>query len=138
MKNIIKFIAVFLLGVIVISCEDEDKNPLPVQEYENGAVLRTIRIISGSIDKFNIATSAWSAELEFFEDSDTDITLLESVDVFLRFRDNTAFNGTNDVAEILYTNIPGSSFQIGPTGLPRYTLSINAGDALNALGLMEN
>lgn len=136
MKNILKYLTFILLVTFVVSCEDEDKNPFDVAAFDNGAVLRTIAINSGSLDLFNLNTANFEVVLEFFAGGQgQDNSLLESVDVFLRFRDNTSFNGTNNVAERFFRNIPASAFQIGPSGFPRTTLNISANDALDALGL---
>lgn len=139
MKNTLKYLIVFFLAAFTVSCEDEDKNPFDVAALDNGAVLRTIAIKSGSIDLFNLNAAKFEVELEFFAGGEgQDNSLLESVDVFLRFRDNTSSNGTNDVAELLLRNIPASAFQEGPSGFPRTTLIVTAGDALSALGLEQD
>lgn len=136
MKNIFKLIAIFTLGLFIVSCEDEDKNPFDVAALDNGAVLRTIAIPNPTIDLFDVENSSFSVEVEFFAGGETaNNSLLESVDVFVRFRDNTAFNGTNDVEEVPFGNIPASAFQTGPSGFPRTTITVGADEALDALGL---
>ncbi|MDP2060557.1 MAG: hypothetical protein U1C58_04410 [Flavobacteriaceae bacterium] len=137
MKNIFKIIPVLLILLTAfVSCEDEDKNPFNPTQFENGAVLRTISIPSSSIDLFNIETSFYAVEVEFFVDGETSSnSLLESVDVFVRYRDNTAFNGINNVDEIPFGNIPASAFAVGPSGFPRTIITVDASDAIAALGL---
>lgn len=137
MKNIFKIIPVLLILLTAfVSCEDEDKNPFNPTQFENGAVLRTISTPSSSIDLFNIETAFYAVEVEFFVDGNTSSnSLLESVDVFVRYRDNTTFNGINNVDEIPFGNIPASAFAVGPSGFPRTTIKVDASDAIAALGL---
>lgn len=136
MKNIFKLSLLFFSLFLITACEEDSKNPFQVATFENGVVLKTISRPSSSFDLFNLATSKFAVELEFFTGSGAkDNSLLESVDVFVRFRDNTSFNGTNNVPEVALKTVPASAFAVGPTGLPRTVLEVTATEALAALGL---
>ena len=135
MKNIVKLIIVSMC-IIFTACEDEDKLPFETITEEVGTAggLRTITIISPTIDLNNITGSEFSVEVEEWDDQDGG--LLESVDVFVQFQDQTPDNGDSSVSEALIANIPASSFSVsGESGLPRAVISVGAQEAIDLMGL---
>ncbi len=135
MKNSFKYIMLIALAVFW-SCEDEDKLPFEriTREAPTAGGLRTINIISPTIDLLDIANSEFSVEVEEWDDQDGG--LLESVDVFVQFQDQTPDNGDSSAPEVLISNIPASTFSVnGTSGLPRATITVPAQDAVAILGL---
>ncbi len=135
MKN--SFIYFILIAIAALwGCEDEDKLPFEIITNEAGTAggLRTINIISPTIDLNDIANSEFSVEVEEWDDQDGG--LLESVDVFVQFQDNTPDNGDSSAAEALISNVPASAFAVnGTSGLPRAVITVPAQDAIGQLGL---
>lgn len=128
-----KYIIIAMLAILTWSCEDEDKIALQAENLETGAFLRTIDIISGGYDFLNLDTAEFSVVLE--ESDATGGDELESMDVYVAYRDG---NGNEDISEVFVKNIPASEFSEGENGLPRYTLTVTAQEALSALGLPED
>lgn len=128
-----KFYMPLVLTALFIGCSSDDKLVDKVEEGTvRGAVLRTISndpntFING--DPESLWTVTW--EEQDLEDGE----LLQSVDVYVGFVDDSPANGTTTASEALLANLPASDFSRGPNGLPRITYSIAYGDALNALGL---
>ena len=133
MKNLKNYLF-FMLGLLILSsCSEDDKiSDEVVATTTRGAVIRTIGIDPNVFDVFD-AASVWTITAEYQDV--TDGTLFSDIDVFLNFVDNTEDNGTTTTSETLFANIPASSFEIGPNGLPRGTFSIVYGEALSALGI---
>ncbi|MDC7995984.1 hypothetical protein [Altibacter sp. HG106] len=138
-KYLIKIYGLLIVAVAMVGCEEE----LVVDDVTNGttrgAVLRTITPIAAN----EIAVGAESSEVVFdvtLEEQDAQNgDLLESVDVFATFTDNSPDNGDTTGAtvgsEVLLRSIPASEWTDGPFGLPRYNLVITAGDFYSAFGL---
>ena len=132
MKNIFK---IFLSGLLVFSFNScEDSNTVVdqvVADTKAGAVLRTIEVLSNTLNS-SIASTSFAVEVEA-QDAENG-ALLESVDIYVSIRDLTPDNG-NTVAEALVKTIPASAFTTGPVGLPRATISATFGEAEAAMGL---
>ena len=126
------------VGALVFnSCSTDDKVVDDVFDgTTNGAVLRTISLISNEIP-IGLDSAIFSVELE--EQDNQDGALLESMDVFVTFTDGSPDEGDSTGAltsEVFLMNVPASSFSTDtPFGLPRYTLTITAQDFINAVGL---
>jgi len=123
-----------LSGLLLLaSCDEDDNLTTNVQEQVgSGAVLRTISLEGGALDVLNLgATTTIMVEEQDNQDGD----LLESVDVFVSFIDNTP-DDVQSPAEALLTTIPASDFTDGPFGLPRGGFSGTLGEFTSALGLM--
>ncbi len=127
-----------LLSALVVmisfnSCQDSD-NVIDqvVDGTTNGAVLRTIEVISNVVNSSDPA-SFWSVTVE--EQDTQDGALLESVDVLVSLRDLSPDNGTTVANDAMVTNIPASAFSTGPLGLPRTTIQVTFAEAEAAMGL---
>tara|TARA_E500000318_G_scaffold99222_1_gene101132 strand:+ start:3545 stop:4495 length:951 start_codon:yes stop_codon:yes gene_type:complete len=132
----IKHIILISLVLFSAGCKDDDKLIFESVTDQTGTAggLRTINLISPSIDLNDIANSEFSVEVEEWDDQDGG--LLESVDVFVQFQDFTPENGTNNKPEVLVLNVPASNFQVSESsGLPRTVISVAAEDAVGLLGL---
>ncbi|MEN1784501.1 MAG: hypothetical protein AAGF77_05105 [Bacteroidota bacterium] len=133
-------ISCFTALALLSSCEDGDK---PFDEiFANtgrGAVLRTIDQEGSFFDRNDTSTS-WSVVFEAQDPEDG--ALLEKVDFFVGFDDNTddedapRFNGVQDPAEVLVETVPASAFTIGEFGFPRASVDSSFEEALTALGLV--
>jgi len=132
MKNIFKIFLSTLLVFSFSSCEDSNTVvDQVVADTQSGAILRTIEVLSNTLNS-SIASTSFAVEVEAQDEEDGG--LLESVDVFVSIRDLTPDNGET-VAEALIKTIPASAFTAGPVGLPRTTISATFGEAEAAMGL---
>ncbi len=133
--NIKLFTIVAISSLFISSCDDGDKIIDQVLETTTrGAVLRTIETFGSDFDRFDTSTNFGVT----FEEQDVENgDLLQSVDVFVNFIDNTAGNGTTSPAEVLVATFQASDFEAGPFGLPRATFESTFQEALDALGVVE-
>jgi hypothetical protein len=111
-----------LLVLILVGCDDDEKAIEAVTEnIERGAVLRTL-----SLNNTNFlvgdATGVFSVSLEEQDIQDGD--LMERVDIYARFIDNTPENGGSNSVEAKVRTLLPDDFADGPLGLPRTTLEI--------------
>jgi hypothetical protein len=132
MKNRIKIYVAIALIFSFFSCTENDNVIDQVLEgTEAGAVLRTIEVLSNTLNS-SIPSTEFSVEVEAQDEKNGD--LLESVDVFVSIRDLTPDNGTT-TGEAFVKKIDASAFSKGPVGLPRAIISSTFGEAEAALGL---
>lgn len=139
MKNLLKYAFAGAILVGMASCEDDEQNVTDfVQEtVERGAVLRTTEIISNELP-IGIEGASFSIEVEEQDQEDGD--LLESVDVFARFTDNSEDDGDTTGAsmdEFFIFNIPASEFTDGPFGLPRTVITVPLTDLASMASVSE-
>lgn len=138
MRLIRKFILVILAPLALLTaCQDgETVFDEIVDNEERGAVLRTVNLISNELP-IGVADAGFAAELEVQDQEDGD--LLESLDVYVGYRDNTVEEGGTDlsVPESLWGNIPGSEFSTGEFGFPRTTVNIPLSEMLAFTGVNE-
>lgn len=140
MKHYFKYIKLTLASfILLIACEDSD---LPIDQIvpntTSGAVLRTVSQEGSFFDR-NDTSTAWSVE---FEEQDAENGgLLDKVDFYIGFDDNTddpdepRFNGDQSRPEVLVQTLNASEFTTGEFGLPRASVSSTFQEALTALGL---
>lgn len=139
-QNLIKIKAFLATFALLIACEDGNQ---PFDEItsneQRGAVLRTITQVGSFFDR-NDTSGTWSVEFEAQDQEDGG--LLEKVDFYIGFEDNTAdpdkprFNGDQSRPEVLVQTIPASEFTIGEFGFPRASVNSTFSDALATLGLV--
>ncbi len=137
MKNL-KFNYKILLSALVImvgfnSCQESD-NVIDqvVDGTTNGAVLRTIEVLSNTLNSSD-PTSFWGVTVE--EQDVEDGALLASVDVTVSLRDLTPDNGTTVADDAFVKTIDASEFSTGPQGLPRVSIMSTFAEAEAAMGL---
>ncbi len=148
MKNSFRYI---LLGLLLSlgACEDEEKSPFDQVTGNLGTAggLRTINLVSPSLNILDLDNSSFQVEVEEWDDQDGD--LLESVDVFVSFQDNSPGNGDSSAPpdngdpnvpnDLLVSTISASAFAIdGTSGLPRATISVTGSETIAALGLVQS
>ena len=133
--NLRLFTIALAASLFVTSCDDGDKiidNILDTTK--RGAVLRTVEVFGVDYDRFDTSTSfGFTIEEQDVENGD----LLDKVEIFTNFVDNTGHNGTISPAEVLVKTIPASEFTDGEFGLPRASYESSFADALTALGVVE-
>ena len=134
MKNIIKsFLLSFAIVVSFNSCEDSNNTIDEVFAFENGAVLRTLEVISNTMNN-SVPDSYFSVMVE--EQDVEDGALLKSVGVYVSIRDLTTINGLTVADDMLIKTIPASEFSTDtPFGLPRATITVTYAEAASAMGL---
>lgn len=127
-----KISAVFILLLLVISCEGNKTIDEIFNSVERGAILRTISV---SGNTFNVldTSSEWSVDLE--EQDYEDGALFQEIELYGSLVDNTPEGGTTEVEEALIKTIPASAFSPGDSGLPAGTVSTSFQEVLDALGL---
>ena len=136
MKTRFKIFGLVAATLFAVSCTEEDNTIDQVFDgVSSGAVLRGVQIISNELP-IGDETASFSIELE--EQDNQDGALLESMDVFVKFTDNSEDEGDSTggiTEEVFLMNVPASEFSDGEFGLPRYTLTITASDFLAATNL---
>ncbi len=117
MKNTL----LLIVSLFIFSCSDDEK-PIEVvlEEVERGAVIRTVTINNSEFD-INNTQSTFDIEIE--EQDNEDGGLLEEVEVFVRFKDNTMEDGDLSTSNVLIQTIPAAEWTTGPDGLPRNSLN---------------
>jgi hypothetical protein len=133
MKNLFKNLVILSALIFTFACDtDPDNTIYDVLDFEKGAALRTINIGNALLNSSD-PSSAFIVTVEAQDERDGG--LLESVDVFVRLRDLTPDNGTNDVSSAFIKTYDASEFTTGPVGLPRITINVTYGEAFAALGI---
>lgn len=136
MKNILKIFSFCIgLSLLFTSCKEDEKLIFEsiTDNTITGGGLRTINIISPTIDLNDIANSSYEVEVEEWDAMDGG--LLESVDVFVQFFDNSPNNGDSSAGELLLKTIPASAFSNGPSNLPRTIINVGGQEAADLFGL---
>ncbi|NHF58245.1 hypothetical protein FK220_002750 [Flavobacteriaceae bacterium TP-CH-4] len=136
MKTYYKIFTVFALASLMFTaCDDGDAVVDTVTaETERGAILRTVNLISNELP-IGKDDANFSVEVEVQDVESGD--LVNSVEVYLGFRDNTVEDGGTDLDkdEILITTLDVASFSVGEFGFPRTTYTITLPEMLSALSL---
>ena len=126
-----------LLGLLTLTqCSDPDNSIYTVlDDFTNGAVLRTVEITSAEFNSFDTSTFF---EVEIEEQDTQNGDLLQEVRIYLGFDDNTGVNGTTSKPEVLYATLAASAFSNGEFGLPRTTFRVTLAEALDALNVTNS
>lgn len=130
-----KFIFKIVLFLTAFSCSDSD-NLIEgvIENVERGAVLRTIELENTTFD-VNTLNNVFSVTLE--EQDIEEGILMESVDVTVRFQDNTAETQDVSTSLILLETIPAVEWDFSGL-LPRTTLSYSLEELLAATELTQD
>ncbi|NHF58246.1 hypothetical protein FK220_002755 [Flavobacteriaceae bacterium TP-CH-4] len=124
-----------LLAFFFHACDEGDAIVDDVTaNTERGAILRTVNLISNELP-LGQEDANFSVEVEVQDVESGD--LVNTIEVYLGFRDNTVEEGGTDLDkdEILITTLDVASFSIGEFGFPRTTYTITVPEMLAALGL---
>jgi len=131
------FSIIALSSLLLTSCNEGDAVvDNIVDNTERGAILRTIDLISNELP-IGVADGSFSVELEVQDQEQG--TLINTVEVYVGFRDNTdeIGPGTN-VDQSLFDTVDKSTFVTGDFGLPRFTYSVTLPEMLAFVGRTED
>lgn len=143
MKNLnLKFVIIPVMVIVSFSCRDESKLPYNYEEQQYGAYAKVIEVVSGSFIAqdapgypLDAAASEFSVTLEVRDVQKGG--LFKEYEFFVTFVDNNP--PTLDLDEVSVGVFPASLFTKDPsTGYPRATLTVEAVDVINALGITQN
>lgn len=127
-KNIVLFVVIFLF----ISCSSETNDVEIVQPQDSAAFVRTLDFVNSDIDISDL-DSTFGVNLEV-EDGNGG-GLLESIEVFARFKDNSPAGTNRSSQEVLVKILEQTEFSSGPDGLPRVLLSLTNTKLVTATGV---
>ena len=137
--KIINKISSYILGasalLLVSSCDGDGGKVIDevFSSTTRGAVLRTLES-HGVYDRFDTSSVfGFTFEEQDYEGG----ALLEKVDLYISFEDNTEGNGDSTVDEILIQTYLPEDFTEGDFGLPVASYESTLANALNLLGLEE-
>ena len=131
------FTVLALTSLMFTSCDEGDAVVDGVTDgTERGAVLRTVNLISNELP-IGKEGALFSVDLEV-QDSENG-GLVDNVEVYLGFRDNTVETGETDLdkPEELIATLAKSTFTTGEFNLPRFSYAITLVEMLSTLGVDE-
>jgi hypothetical protein len=118
------------------SCEEG--NTVVDEVFDNttsGIVLRTVNVISNELP-IGKADANFSVEVEMQDEQNG--ALVDHLEVFVSFRDNTVETGETDydvLTEVMAGTIPSSEFYPGEFGFPRVTYTLTLDEMLSLLSV---
>ncbi|MGB5370856.1 MAG: hypothetical protein WBN18_10530, partial [Flavobacteriaceae bacterium] len=119
-------------SLLISSCDEGDAVVDDVTaNTTRGAILRTVTVVSNELP-LGDPNALFSVELEVQDVANG--SLVDNIEVYLGFRDNTVATGGTDLdkAEILAATLPSSGFNQGPNGFPRLSYAITLSEMLSA------
>lgn len=121
------------IAIFLVSCDSDEKTiEFVTENVLRGAVLRTVAFNNAEFEVDN-PQSIYSVVLE--EQDLEDGGLLEDVDIFVSFIDNSPEDGIQDTPRILLDTLLPSDFANGVNNLPVTTLEYTFQELANAVGL---
>ncbi|QLG46077.1 hypothetical protein [Costertonia aggregata] len=142
MKKYINKIAIIGSALcIAYSCDTDEKVVDEIlAQVGTGAVLRTIDednelVFNDETDAFD-AGSAYTIVLE--EQDEEGGALLESVEIFVNFDDNSEGGTDMSTTEVSLQTLAASDFTTGDRGLPQTTVSYTSDELIAATGIDES
>ena len=122
-----------ILSFVLFSCSSDDKATQIIEaDRESGAFVRTLSFNNSDLIQ-NDLTSTFSVNLEV-QDEDQG-ALLDRLEVFVTFNDNTPDNGAESSQEVLIRTLGSDVFTEGSSGLPRHTLALTQSELLSATNI---
>lgn len=135
MKKIVFYTSLFFILLTSGGCGDSDNSiDTILDDTTSGAVLRTIDLISSEVALGNDDAS-FTVILEAQDRLNGG--LMEKVEVYASFKDNTDDDVDYSVEETFLYDLLPSDFSTGPIGLPRITVNIPLAQLLQALNVQE-
>ena len=124
-------------SLLFVSCDEGDNVIDEVTEGTlRGGILRTINVTSNELP-IGVASGFFGVDLEV--QSEQEGTLVETIDVFATFRDNTPDNGKGATSsEAMVETISKSAFTIGEFGFPRFSYTASLPTLLSTTGVSED
>jgi len=135
MKKLVKITSyLFAISLIVASCGSDEKIIDEVFDgVSNGAVLRTVNIVQ---NEFTFPSSPDAGiEIELEEQDNQDGALLDKVELYMQFFDNSENASSSNV---LVETIQSDQFEDGPFGLPRYTIAYSQAEVMSIFSLTDD
>ncbi len=131
------FTALAFSSLLITSCDEGNAVVDDITSNTlRGAILRTVNVTSNELP-IGVAEGFFGVELEI-QDSENG-NLVETVDVYANFRDNTPDNGKGaTTTDVLVGTVPKSTFTIGEFGLPRFGYEITLPELLSGTGVAES
>ncbi|WP_100169608.1 hypothetical protein [Croceivirga radicis] len=129
------------LALLVASCAEGDNVVDEIFDNETrGAILRTVNFETNEIP---IGASDYTFEVDLEVQDQQNGTLVDAIEVYLGFVDNTFEDTENETdrivrEEVLYETLNASTFTTGEFGLPRTSFSVALPAMLSALNLEES
>ena len=125
----------------LVACESDDKIVDTIlAEVGTGAVIRTIDetndLVYNDVTASFDAGSAYTLVLE--EQDQEEGALLESVEIFVNFDDNSTDGGDMTTTEVPLQTLQASDFSTGSRGLPQATVSYTSDELVAATGINES
>ena len=139
--NINKIAILTLVTVLGLSCESDDKIVDTIlEEVGTGAILRTIDETNNLV--YNDDTDSFDSGSDFVlvieEQDEEEGALLESVDVFVAFDDNSTDLNDQSTSEVLLESLTAADFETGSRGLPQTTLTYTSDELISTTGIDES
>ncbi|MEM9078537.1 MAG: hypothetical protein AAGC43_15960 [Bacteroidota bacterium] len=136
-----KIAALGLAVATLFACESDDKIVDTIlAEVGTGAVIRTIDedndLVYNDVTTSFDAGSAYTLVLE--EQDEEEGALLESVEIFVNFDDNSTDGGDMSTSEVPLQTLQASDFSTGDRGLPQVTVSYTSAELVSATGIDES
>ncbi|MFS4493622.1 hypothetical protein [Maribacter sp. 2308TA10-17] len=130
------FTTIALAAIVSISCTEGDKTFDDIVDAEQrGAVLRTINVNSNELP-IGVSDGFFEVALEVQDQEDG--KLVQSIDVFGTFLDNTPDNGKGATSsEALIETLNPASFELGDAGLPVTTYRVELSSLLSTTGVSD-
>ena len=139
MNKIFHLLSILLLVVVIVNCSNDDLPSSQFLNAERGAVLRTVEFRSA---EFRRNDPSSSIDILIEEQDVENGDLLDFVQVFIAFQDNTADGNDLSTPEILFDTVDDDAFNLegiiippGNQPLPRTVLNYSFGQMMEALGV---
>ena len=141
MKNIFRtYLVLALIGLVIYSCTESDNTIDGLfDDITNGAVLRGDN--DTLINEIILDVEPALFYLDIEEQDNQDGGLLESVDVYVTYNDNSDIAGDSSGAaadEVFAFNIPASEFSPDEFGLPATSINMPLTQLLSLVGLTSD
>jgi len=138
MKKILRFLSVLLI-IFLVKCSNDDLASSQFLDAERGAVLRTVEFRS---TEFRTNDPSSTIDILVEEQDVENGDLLDFVQVFIAFQDNTPEGTDLSTSEILFDTVDSDAFVpegniIPPSNqpLPRTVLNYTFSEMMDALGI---
>ncbi|MEA5428800.1 hypothetical protein [Arcicella lustrica] len=140
MKNILKYSILMICGLVILACKTEIVEPIDLDALETGGYVRTVSPYPVSSSTFNYKiTDMGGTKMEIVAEAVTPNKGADfaSYELFVKFVDATASNGTKTTSILPLKTILASAFtKDAITGYPRATITVTGIEALAASKLV--
>lgn len=131
-----KHLYLLIIAFLCINCSSDEKAiEVVLNDIEHGAVIRTLTVNYAEFHPGDL-NSTFNVDIEEQDLENGD--LLDEIDVYIRFLDNTVATGNASTQEVLYKTFIKSDFTVGANGFPLTNLSISYQEAIDATGVTES